>query len=55
MDRPYLRGLPGQTKNISSGLVDNFKPTTVPEGASPETKASEFLEANYKNENRWTD
>lgn len=32
MDRPYLKGKAGETKNISTGLVDNFKPTDVPEG-----------------------
>jgi len=32
MDRPYKRGLPGNTKNISSGIVDHFKPHNVPEG-----------------------
>jgi len=55
MDRPYLRGLPGNTKNISTGLVDNFRPPNVAFGQSPDAKASEFMENNFKNENRWTD
>jgi hypothetical protein len=32
MDRPYLRGAPGAVRNISTGLVDRFKPEGVPEG-----------------------
>jgi hypothetical protein len=54
MDRPYLRGAPGSTRNISTGLIDRFKPEGVAEGQAPDTKASEFLENNFKNEDRWT-
>jgi len=24
MDRPYLKGLPGNTKNVAGGVVDHF-------------------------------
>lgn len=40
MDRPYLRGLPGTTRNVTGGIKDPFKPTTVKPGQSPETKAN---------------
>ena len=45
MDRPYLRGTAGVHKNITGGVRDYFPPTLAA-GKAPETKASEFLEAN---------
>ncbi len=56
MDRPYLKGLPGNTRNISGGVKDYFpRPKNVPQGLDPEERATKFLEINSRNENRWID
>lgn len=54
-DRPYLRGTPGVHKNITGGIKEYTPPglKPAPAGQSPDTKASEFLAANYANENRF--
>jgi hypothetical protein len=44
MDRPYLRGVAGVTKNISAGLQDYVSELKgVEKGLSETDQASEFL------------
>lgn len=52
MDRPYLRGVPGVTRNISAGLQDYSNPVG---GKKNSNDANEFYADAYRNENRWID
>lgn len=52
MDRPYLRGVPGVTRNISAGLQDYSNPVG---GKKTLNDANEFYADAYRNENRWID
>lgn len=51
MDRPYLRGVPGVTRNVSEGLQDY----TTPVNHKSQIDVNGFYGEAYRNENRWID
>lgn len=51
MDRPYLRGVPGVTRNVSAGLQDY----TTPVAHKNQIDTNGFYADAYRNENRWID
>ena len=54
MDRPYLSGVPGNTRNISGGLQDYSQPVGGVEKGMDELEiVSDFYNQRFKNEDRW--
>jgi len=51
MDRPYLRGVPGVTRNVSAGLQDY----STPVAHKNQIDTNGFYADAYRNENRWID
>lgn len=53
MDRPYLRGTPGNTRNVTGGLQDYVQLKGVEKQLSEVDQASDFLAKTQRNEDRW--
>ena len=53
LDRPYKRGVPGVTRNITGGVRDYFPPEDIGFTRLRENDDEKFFDEHYNNKDRW--